>query len=243
MGAASEQLDAAARGFKATKIRGGDSPERDAHRYFVAREALPASAGLAIDVVQGSNPDPWPAEIAIAMGREIEQFDPLWLEEPCAANDHAGYARCRRELTVPIAGGETATTLDEFQRFFDHDALDIAQPDTAHAGGILAVRVIAAAAERAGVRIAVHSWLGAGSVMANYHTGFASPNCDWLEFPIQPNPFVMEMLAEPLTLDDGLVRPPTLPGLGIVLPDDLGDRYPYQAGCHYHFGARGEEVR
>jgi L-alanine-DL-glutamate epimerase-like enolase superfamily enzyme len=39
-----------------------------------------------------------------------------------------------------------------------------------------------------------------------------------------------ELLAEPLTLENGYLLPPTAPGLGVVLPDDLLERYPFQPG-------------
>jgi L-alanine-DL-glutamate epimerase-like enolase superfamily enzyme len=224
--------------FSAVKMRGGDTPESDAHRFAVARDALPDDMGLALDAVQGSAPVAWPIEHALALGREIEQYSPLWLEEPAAPTDFAGYARCRRELNIPIAGGETATTLEEFQAFFDHDALDIVQPDVSHTGGILRVRQVAVAAGAAGVKVAPHSWLGAGSVMGNYHLAFATPNAVWLEFPTQPNSFVSDLLAESLTVEGGRVSPPRLPGLGITLPDDFAERYPYRPGLHYHFEDR-----
>lgn len=228
--------------FSAVKMRGGDTPESDVHRFAIAREALPAQLGLAIDAVQGSAPVPWAIEDALAVGREIEQYSPLWFEEPAAPTDFGGYARCRRELGIPIAGGETATTLEEFQAFLDHDALDIVQPDVSHTGGILRVLQVAEAADAKGVKMAVHSWLGAGSVMGNYHLAFAAPNAAWLEFPTQPNSFVNELLAERLIVKDGRVSPPSHPGLGVLLPDDFAERYPYRPGLHYQFEDRRTRV-
>jgi L-alanine-DL-glutamate epimerase-like enolase superfamily enzyme len=239
----SEQQLAEGSGFSATKIRGGDSPEEDGRRARIAREALPAELGLALDAVQGSNPEPWDSDTAIRAGRELEPIGLIWFEEPCASTDPEGYAACRRALDIPIAGGESCTTIHEFRRFFELEALDIVQPDAAQAGGILEMRKIAAAAERSGVRMAVHSWLGAGSVMANYHVGFASPNCDWLEFPTQPNPFVEEMLAEPLEVEGGRVASPQHPGLGIRLPEGMAEKYAYEPGLHYHFEARRGPTR
>lgn len=235
---ANEQRLAAELGFRATKIRGGHGAAEDAALVAIAREALPDELGLALDAVQGSNPEPWSTEEALAAGKAIEEFSLLWLEEPCSADNLDGYVACRKQLDTPIAGGEVCTSIHEFNRFFERGALDIVQPDAAHAGGVLALRRIGALAARHGVRMAVHSWLGGGSIMANYHAGFASETCDWLEFPTQPNPFVEELLQEKLRVEDGFVHAPTAPGLGIDVTDETVERYPFRQGMHYMFQAR-----
>ena len=235
---AREREDIVAAGFRAWKIRGGTNPDADAEKIAAARAVLGSGRELAVDAVQGSNPRPWTAREAIAAIRAAETHDLLWYEEPCAAEDVEGHAACRRATNTPIAGGETCTTVRELASFLTAEALDVIQPDAAHVGGLLPGRIVCALAERAGVDVAVHAWLGAGSVMANYHMGFASPACAWLEHPIQPNPFVTEMLVEPLVLRDGCVAAPTAPGLGIRLPDELRERFPYRPGMNYHFEER-----
>jgi L-alanine-DL-glutamate epimerase-like enolase superfamily enzyme len=54
-----------------------------------------------------------------------------------------------------------------------------------------------------------------------------------LELPNAPNPLRDELLAEPLCLKDGTVAAPTRPGLGVELPDDVEERYPYRPGTVY----------
>jgi L-alanine-DL-glutamate epimerase-like enolase superfamily enzyme len=237
-GLVAEQRAIAEAGFRAWKIRGGDGVGEDLAKAERARAAAGDGTGLALDAVQGSNPEPWSARQALAACRALDHLDLIWYEEPCASTDVQGYATCRRGCDTPIAGGESCTTVHELRPFFEAEALDIVQPDAAHVGGVLEGRKVCALAEQHGVTVAVHCWLGAGSLMANYHMGFASPNCRWLEYPIQPNPFVTEMMAAPLVVSEGRVQPPTAPGLGIDLPDGLVDRYPYRPGLRYHFEAR-----
>lgn len=231
-----EQEEVMRQGFRALKIRGGDGPEADFAKAKHAREGLDARLGVAIDVVQGSNPAPWTAREAVEVGRQLEGLGLLWYEEPCSSTDIAGYRACREALAIPIAGGESCTTIAEIRRFIEGEALDIVQPDAAHLGGIIETVKTSFLAERHGVEMAVHAWLGAGSMMANYHAAFAAPTCSWLEYPIQPNPFVVELLAEPLTVVDGLVHRPIAPGLGIALPDGFEERHPYRSDLHYYFG-------
>jgi D-arabinonate dehydratase/D-galactarolactone cycloisomerase len=233
-----EQSGYAAAGFLASKIRAGVSADADYDKAALSLDALGPGVGLAVDAVQGSNPKPWSADEAIAVARRLEPLGLLWLEEPCAATDVEGYAAVRRAVDIPIAGAESCTTTFEFQRYLDADALDLAQPDAAHIGGILETRRAAVLAEAKGVPIAVHAWASGACLMANYHAAFASPNCQWLEYPTQPNPLVTALLAEPLTVEDGHVLAPTAPGLGVSLTPELEQQYPYKPDHHYNFQER-----
>jgi D-arabinonate dehydratase/D-galactarolactone cycloisomerase len=233
-----EQSGYAQRGFLASKIRAGVGPREDADRTAIARGALGSGVALAVDAVQGSNPSPWSPDVALDMARRIAEYDILWLEEPCAATDVEGYATVRRSSPVPIAGGESCTTVIELSAYIKADALDLVQPDAAHIGGVLECRKAAALAEDAGLPIAVHAWSSGGCVMANYHAAFASPNTTWLEYPTQPNPLIEALMTEPLQIVDGRVLAPTTPGLGITLTPELEERYPYRPGHHYLFEER-----
>lgn len=228
-------------GYLASKIRGGLSPAADAAKAAAAKEALGPGVALAVDAVQGSNPNPWSADTAAAAAAMLGEVGVLWMEEPCGATDLEGYAQVRASSPVPIAGGESCTTVVELERYLRAGALDIVQPDAAHIGGVLECRKAAHLAERAGLPVAVHAWASGGSVMANYHAAFASPNCAWLEFPTQPNPLVAALMAEPLAVVDGRVLAPTLPGLGIELTPEIEAAFPYRPGHHYHFEERRAE--
>jgi L-alanine-DL-glutamate epimerase-like enolase superfamily enzyme len=227
-----------AAGYPAMKIRTGVSPEADRAKAALMREALGPDVQLAVDAVQGTNPNPWQAAQAIATGKALEDLDLLWYEEPCAAWDVAGYAACRATLDIPIAGGESCTTIDEIDAFLSSGAVDILQPDAAWLGGLLPVLQAGAMADAAGVDVAVHAWGSAGTVMGNYHAAFAMPACRWLEYPSQPNPLISVLMAEPLRIDGGRVLAPTAPGLGLRLTPELEAAYPYQPDHHYHFEER-----
>jgi D-galactarolactone cycloisomerase len=228
-------------GYTAAKIRIGVSPEADAAKTAAARSALGDGAALAADAVQGSNPRPWTSREAIACGRELEAFELAWFEEPCGASDLEGYAACRRALDIPIAGAESSTTVAELQRYLDADALDVVQPDASHIGGVLEARRATALAETHGAEVAMHAWGAGPCVMANLHVAFASPACRWMEVPTNPNPLVDELMAAALDLRDGILAPPSAPGLGVELTPEIEARYPYRPGCHYHFEERRED--
>ena len=227
-----------AEGFRAAKIRIGASVNSGVNKVRRARESIGADFGLAADLVQGSHPNPWTSDQAIAAMRPLEEFGLLWLEEPCAADDIAGYRECRRVMKTPIAGGETATSVHELLQFVVEEAVDVLQPDASHVGGVLAARAACLAAEDAGIDVAMHAWAGGACVMSNLHVALASRAVRWMEVPRNRNPFVELLMAEPLSIVDGELLAPAGAGMGVVLPGDATDRFPFVSGNHYHFEDR-----
>jgi L-alanine-DL-glutamate epimerase-like enolase superfamily enzyme len=217
-------------GLPAVKVRVGFGLKKDVTRIERVREAIGPEMDLMVDAVQGHNPEPWSAAQAIELARAIEPYRIRWFEEPCGATDYAGYAQVRRHTAIAVAGGESSVSVGEFQRFFDAGALDIVQPDTAHAGGIVECRRIAEMAGAYGVGVAFHSWASAAVLASNYHLAFATPNCRILEYPTWGYPLIQDLFVEPLRIEDGYVYPPAAPGLGIRLPREIREKYPFRGG-------------
>jgi L-alanine-DL-glutamate epimerase-like enolase superfamily enzyme len=215
-------------GLKGVKVRIGMGRAQDLEKVRRVREAIGGGMDLMIDAVQGHNPEPWTAAEAVRMGLALREFDVRWLEEPCAATDYAGYAHVRRHVPIPIAGGESSTTIHEFRHFFEAGGLDVVQPDVAHAGGILECRKIAALAQSYGVELVFHSWSSSVVLAGNYHLAFATPNCSALEYPTWGYSLRDELFAEPLRFEGGDVLPPKAPGLGIELTDEIRKKYAFR---------------
>ncbi len=229
-----ELLGYVAAGFKAVKIRINNlSHERIVEKVAFCREVLGDDIGLAADAAQGLDQSPWPVKTAIEIARSLEPYNLLWIEEPAEVTNYAGFAEIRRQIGIPVAGGETVTSLVEAESYLRAGALDIFQPDAALIGGIGVLRHVAQMCERHFIPIAIHSWSGGAGMMGTVHAAFASRNCSILELSTVPNPLRDEVLTEPLRLHDGTLAAPTAPGLGIHLPDDLEERYPYRPGSVY----------
>ncbi|MCL4852293.1 MAG: mandelate racemase/muconate lactonizing enzyme family protein [Bryobacteraceae bacterium] len=214
-------------GFTAIKIRIGMGATRDVRKVEQIRAALGPDIQLMVDAVQGHNPQPWSAAEAIQVGSALAELNIRWFEEPCAATDYAGYAQVRKKLPIPIAGGESSTSVHEFRNFFNAGALDIAQPDVAHAGGIEECRKITALAGANGVEIAFHSWSSSIVLAANYHLAFCTPNCHYLEYPTWGYPLRDELFTVPLRIENGYAYPSDSPGLGVTLDSDLRRKYKF----------------
>ena len=206
----------------------------DEHEKFRAlREAVGPEIELATDSHAVQVRGPWGRRDALALARAIEEFDLLFYEEPLRYDDPDGYAELRRQTRIPIAGGESLTGVGEFQDWFRRGALDIAQPDATHVGGIgPCLRVAQAAADHhAGLIVHTGAAIGPG-LMANLHVAFASANARFVEYAVAPDNVRAEMLAEPVRLDDGFVRLPTAPGLGVELRPDFVERHPFRPGLY-----------
>jgi L-alanine-DL-glutamate epimerase-like enolase superfamily enzyme len=200
-------------------------------KFGALRDALGPDIELATDAHTVQVREPWTRKTALALAYALEPFDLLFYEEPLRYDDPEGYAELRRRTRVPIAGGECLTGVDEFRRWLELDAVDDVQPDAAHCGGILVTHRVAELAEARHVGLLVHTGASVGpGLMANVHVAFASPNARAIELALAPDNVRRELLVEPLAMTDGLMAPPSAPGLGVSLPADLLERYPWQPG-------------
>ncbi|QDS98825.1 mandelate racemase/muconate lactonizing enzyme family protein [Adhaeretor mobilis] len=230
-------------GFSAVKIRINNLPNIEAivQKVALCREALGSEIGLAVDAAQGLAKNPWTVKQAIETAIAIDPYHILWLEEPAEVTHYAGFAEIRRNVSMPVAGGETVTSIVEAESYLQADSLDIFQPDASIMGGIHLLRRVAEMCQRRQIPIAVHAWSSGVGIMGNYHAAFASPNCIILELPTVLNPLREELILEPLSLVDGKVRAPSKPGLGVSLPEDLEEKFAYRPGSYYQIlGAYNE---
>lgn len=221
-------------GYRAVKIRINNiSQKQIEEKVAFCRAALGKDVGLAVDAAQGLARYPWPVKTAVEIAKMIERYNILWLEEPAEVTNYAGFAEIRRQVQMPVAGGETVTSLVEAEAYLNANALDLFQPDATLIGGIGIFRRVAEMCERRFMPVAVHAWCAGVGIMANFHAAFASRNCTILELSSVPNPLREELLIEPLRMVDGKIQAPRAPGLGVYLPEGLEQKYPYRPGTVY----------
>jgi L-alanine-DL-glutamate epimerase-like enolase superfamily enzyme len=166
----------------------------------------------------------WPAQQAIAIAREVEKHDLLWLEEPVwPPSDFAGLAAVRREGPVAVAAGENAGSVEDFTRLIDAGAIDYAQPSVNKIGGVTEMlRMFEIAAERK-VKVAPHSpYFGPGFI-ASIHLSAAQSD------PPVVERFYCDLEASPLgefvDARDGVVQVPEGAGLGVEVDEAVLARY------------------
>jgi galactonate dehydratase len=233
--AAGRAAEYVGRGFTAVKfdpagpytVMGGHQPslrriELSVEFVRKIREAVGTSA----DLLFGTHGQ-FTASGAIRLATQLTPYDPLWFEEPVPPDDIAGMARVAAATSIPIATGERLTTKTEFARVLEAGAADILQPNLGRAGGILEGKKIAALAEAHNAQIAPHLYCGPIVGAANIQLATCSPNFLILEGINDWGGFHAELLKTPIRWEDGYVIPPTAPGLGVELDEDVARAHPY----------------
>lgn len=157
--------------------------------------------------------------------RELEEFIPMFYEEPILPEFSDQIKSIASSTTVPLAMGERLVGRREFRRLIEEGVVDIIQPDISHAGGIWETRKIAAMAEASDIALAPHCPLGPIAFAASLHINACSPNAIIQESSqgIHYNEGV-DMLdylinKEDFTAKAGFVPLPQRAGLGVEIDE------------------------
>ncbi|WP_407525443.1 L-talarate/galactarate dehydratase [Methylobacterium oryzisoli] len=195
-----------AAGIGGIKLKVGQ-PDRaqDIARVAAVREHLGAGVPLMVDANQQ-----WDRPTAQRMGRILEQFDLVWIEEPLDCLDAAGHAALAASLDTPIATGEMLTSVTEHWEFIRQGGADYLMPDGPRVGGITPFLRIATLAEFAGLTIAPHF-----AMELHIHLAAAMQREPWVEHFEWLEP----LFNERLEVRDGRMIVPTRPGLGVSMSE------------------------
>jgi len=232
---ATRAAEEVARGFTAVKFDpAGPYTAMGGHQPSLARIELSVqyvarvreAVGIDADILFGTHGQFTPSG-AVRLARKLEPYDPLWFEEPTPPDDIAGMARVARQTSIPIATGERLTTKVEFARVLEAGAASIAQFNLGRVGGILEAKKVASIAEAHNAQIAPHLYCGPIVGAANIQLATCSPNFLILESIRDWSGIHADLLTTPISWEDGYVIPPTTPGLGVELNEDVARAHPY----------------
>ena len=126
-----------------------------------------------------------------------------------------------------VATGERLVTKYDFQDLLSKQGAAILQPALARVGGILEAKKIAGMAEAHYAQIAPHLYCGPIEAAANIQVATCSPNFLIQESIETFGGFYTELVREPIQWEDGYIIPPTKPGLGIELNEEVAAAHPY----------------
>lgn len=209
-----------ANGFRRMKMRLGRGAGYDTEAVRAVRRAVGRDNDLMTD---GS------MRYTLAEARELGRFladqSVFWFEEPFLPEDIDSYSALRGTVGVRLAAGENEFGVQGFRELVRARAVDIVQPDASRCGGVSEVWRVARLAADAGLEFAPHTWSDAVAVTANAHVVAALANGLTVEVDQTGNPFIEELLVEPLRVKDGRLRLSDRPGLGVELNAKVVDRY------------------
>jgi len=185
--------------------------EYAAETFAGLRQAMGKEVDIAIDFHGAISP-----ATAKVLIKAYEPYQPMFIEEPCQAQNHDIMAEIARGTHLPIATGERVFTKWGFREVLEKKAATVLQPDLCHAGGITEVRLIAGMAEAYYADVAPHNPLGPISLAAGVQMAASIPN-----FLCQEQVSLGEgYLKQPFRVRDGFLELPTGPGLGIELDEN-----------------------
>ena len=217
-------------GYKAIKLRVGDSPAKDIPRLRAVRKAYGDGLVILSDANIG-----YRLEDVRQVMPAMDELGIGWLEEPFPAHDYRSYREAKSFGRTPLAAGENHYTRFEFDRVIEDAAITILQPDLSKTGGITEALRIAAMASAWKLPIHPHSSMTGLNHAATIHFLAAIDNGGYFEGDVsKANKFRDELVSNPGQVDkDGNVWPLDKPGLGVEVNEEFLTRHPAIEGPGY----------
>jgi L-alanine-DL-glutamate epimerase-like enolase superfamily enzyme len=212
-------------GFSAVKFGWGvfgEDAERDVELVAAARTSLGDRVDLLIDTgwyIQRT------AKQAIQMVRRLEQFQPFLIEEPLSPEDYDGYAELAGTVDTLIACGEQEATEWGFHTLIERGQVDVIQPDLSRCGGFTAARKIVHLADLYNRLCIPHAWTSDLLTAASLHLNAFMRRSVFQEFNVTVGPLSRELCLNPIHLEDGMLRVPQGPGLGVEIDESVIEKY------------------
>lgn len=237
------------RGFRAMKF----DPFGSAWRMQSRREAdvsidivaaVRDAVGPDVDLmIEGHNR--FSPSTAVTLAGRLASYRPAWFEEPVPHRHVGAMVHVARHSPVPVATGESLSSIQQFAELLAYDAVHILQPEPLSLGGLTPTRVVAGLADAHYGVIAPHNAQGPVSSMLGLHLGASTPNFYYLEsFDPFNEPWTRRiMVTDPFVIDDGHVTVSRAPGLGIDLDWGRLTDHPYRPDHVLHLFEDGWERR
>lgn len=218
-------------GYRALKLRMGDTPARDIARVRAVRKAV----GADIDILTDANTAYTLDDVRRVMPA-FEECNVAWLEEPFPPQDRRAYAVAATLGRVPLAAGENHYTRYEFATLLEDGHVQFVQPDLSKTGGVTESMRIAAMASAQKLTVNPHTSATAINMATSIHYLCAVDNPGYFEGDVTGlNPF-RDHLADkaPYALDDkGCVRPYDGMGIGLKIDTKFIAEHPLIEGPCY----------
>jgi galactonate dehydratase len=220
-----------AAGFTAVKMNGTEElqyidsykkVDEVLERIAAVREAVGEYVGIGIDF-HGRVHKP----MAKILAKELEQFRPMFIEEPVLPENNEALREVARATNIPIATGERMFSKWDFKKLLEDGYVDIIQPDLSHAGGITECKKIFAMAEAYDVAVAPHCPLGPIALASCLQVDATSHNVfiqeQSLGIHYNQGSDLLDYLNDPTVFEykEGYVDMLKQPGLGISVNEEF----------------------
>jgi L-fuconate dehydratase len=220
--------EAKQQGWKYLKMKVGSNIDDDLRRAAIIREEIGYDLQLMMDANQV-----WDVEQAIRYVKQLEKYQPWWIEEPTSPDDILGHKRIADAVRpVKVATGEHCPNRVLFKQFITSGAVDICQIDSCRMAGVNEVLTVLLLAAKYRVPVCPHAGgVGLGEYvqhlsMIDYICISASLENRIIEYVDH----LHEHFLYPVTIKNNAYLPPSAPGYSITMKPESLSRYSYPDG-------------
>ena len=217
---------------KAIKLRAGrgdnlatdidNAPGRTEKLIKLAREMFGDDMVLAIDG-NGS----YSVKEAIRIGRILEEYKYEFYEEPLPWDWYEEQKLVEHAMNIPMAGGEEEFGIHAFRWLIRNEVFQILQPDLFYFGGMIRTMQVARMVEAAGLKVTPHiSAGGFGFLYMMLMVAVCPAAYKYHEFKMfetrdaNGTTIPIENKGESFESVNGIIKPPTGSGLGVIIDPD-----------------------
>lgn len=207
-------------GVKSMKLKAGVmAPEEEARVVELCRERLGPGFGLRIDP-NGV----WSVATAIRIGQRLEAAGMEYFEDPAWGLE--GNAAVRAKIRTPVATNMYPNKFDDLGPAVRMGAVDIVLTDLHYWEGPRGVKDLAAVCRTFNLGVAMHSGAEFGiELAAMIHTASTIPEMHYAgdaHYHYLTDDIIQ---GGPLKYEDGCIRVPAGPGLGVALDEEKMEKY------------------
>jgi len=228
------------RGFGGYKYRPGLGYDDDLRTIELIREAVGDGMAIMIDAHTWwkMGESSYSFTDLVDLVKEMEAFDPYWLEEPVPPADYDAYRQLAAEVNVPLAGGESEESPEGLIELAETGAVRFLQGDVRHHRGFTGCWEAVEHCREGSVTFLPHNFGTYLGLVANAHLAAAIPLEGYLEYPVFGDdtagmyPFLLaeDILVDDLAIEDGSFTVPDGPGLGVEVDMGVIEAYPHIEG-------------
>jgi L-fuconate dehydratase len=223
--------EAVDQGYRHVKLKVGANVDDDIRRLGIARQVIGWDAKLMIDANQV-----WDVPVAIDWVGKLAQFKPLWIEEPTSPDDVLGHAAIRKAVApIGVATGEHGMNRVLFKQFFQAEAIDYCQLDSARLGSVNEILAVYFMARKFGVPVCPHAG-GVGLCELVQHLSIFDYVAVSGTLEDRVTEFVdhlHEHFVDPCIVENGAYVLPSQPGYSAEMFDESVAEYSFPDGSYW----------